>query len=145
MDQSAAIHRPECLPPNRRGDLPSLFGIPMRTMALLILFLVTIDSLATIFVLRSGTGTEINPAMSWLIGHGEVPFLMTRVTLAGLCGLWLCWRAHHPYSRIAVVAALSIFMPVIGLHIYNQAFLSSINSAHEVYLGPQVVPLFVAP
>lgn len=122
----------------------NVVGLPTSTLVLLLLFLVSLDSLATVLIVRQGMGTEINPAMSWLMNHGEVPFVLTRMTLAGMCALWMWWRSDHPYARIALIVGFAIFTPVVGLHVYNQAFLADIG-AHELAIGPQVVPLVVTP
>lgn len=123
-------------------DQPRIFGLPASTMALFLVCLVSLDSLATVLIMRQGFGTEINPAMAWLMGHGEVPFVVTRMTLAGLCALWMHWRAEHPYARIALIAGFAIFTPVLGLHVYNQAFLAQIG-AHDLAVTPQVINLVV--
>ncbi len=101
-----------------------LFGMPANTVAMLVMFLSAMDSLATVLYLRTGRGVEINPAMSWLQAHGgESLFVFAKIILTGVCMLWVVHRARHTHARIASVAAFAIYMPIVGVHIYNNAVL----------------------
>jgi hypothetical protein len=84
------------------------------------MFLVAIDSLATILWLRSGHGYEINPIMRWVNEEGgDSLFLVVKLVLTGLCMLWVTHRASRAYARIAALSAIAIYGPVVGIHIYN--------------------------
>ncbi len=106
--------------PHDAAVAPSrLFGVPASTMALLLLFLATLDSLATILVLRRQLGFELNPLMRWLHHQGEAQFLLIKLLLTALCMLWMMRRAWHPYARIVALVGFSIYLPIVGLHIFN--------------------------
>ena len=98
---------------------PRLFGIPATTVALIVLFLAAIDSLATILSLRNATGRELNPLMSWLVELGEPHFLLAKLLLTALCVQWMVRRAAHPYARVAALCGLAIYLPIVTLHIVN--------------------------
>jgi hypothetical protein len=100
--------------------VPLVFGLPASTAALIVMFLVAIDSLATILWLRSGHGQEINPLMRWVNEEGgDSLFLLVKLALTGLCMLWVTHRASRAYARIAALSAIAIYGPVVGIHIYN--------------------------
>src|SRR5215813_12627097 len=96
-----------------------IFGLPARTLGLLLLFLAALDSFATILVLRRQIGVELNPFMQWLFNHGESTFLASKLALTGLCAAWIVRRAQHPYARKAALIGLAIYVPVVCLHIVN--------------------------
>jgi hypothetical protein len=106
--------------------IPSLFGLPATTVALVVLFLAAMDSIATVYILRQELGTELNPVMGWLVSHGEAPFVLFKLRLTALCVRWIVLRAHHPYARVAALVALSIYLPVVALHIVNNVALGLI-------------------
>lgn len=103
------------LPPARTLAL----GLPGSTLAMVVLLLASIDGFATILVLRREVGIEVNPLMRWLLGHGELPFLLIKLLLTALCARWIARHAGHPYGRLAAVVALAIYLPITGLHIFN--------------------------
>jgi hypothetical protein len=94
-----------------------LFGLPATTVALLVLFLSAIDSIATVYLLRHGLGTELNPLMRWLMSQGDAPFVLFKLLLTALCVRWMVQRSAHPYARVAALVGLSIYFPVVVLHI----------------------------
>ncbi len=47
-----------------------LFGLPASTLALLLLFLAAVDSVATVMFVKSDLGRELNPLMNWLYSQG---------------------------------------------------------------------------
>jgi hypothetical protein len=100
-------------------ESPRLLGFPATTLALIVLFLAAMDSLATIMSLRNATGRELNPIMSWLMSLGEQHFLFAKLLLTALCVQWMVRRADHPYARIAALASLAIYVPIVTLHIVN--------------------------
>ncbi len=108
---------PEHRPPPRREAL--IFGLPATTAALLLLFLAALDSFATVLVLRRQMGVELNPLMRWLVSQDERAFVLGKLLLTALCVRWIVRRAHHPYARRAALVGLSIYVPVVGLHILN--------------------------
>lgn len=101
-----------------------LFGLPATTVALIVLFLAAIDSLATILSVRNDTGRELNPLMNWLMEQGEPEFLLAKLLLTALCVQWMVYRASHPYARVAALVGLSIYVPIVLLHIVNSLLLS---------------------
>jgi hypothetical protein len=103
-----------------------LFGLPATTVALFVVFLAAMDSIATVFVLRQQLGTELNPVMDWLVSYGEAPFVLFKLLLTAFCARWIVMRAHHPYARVAALVALSIYLPVVALHIVNHVALGLI-------------------
>ncbi|MHC5210760.1 MAG: DUF5658 family protein [Planctomycetota bacterium] len=105
---------------------PKLFGLPATTIALFVLFLAAMDAIATVWVLRQQLGTELNPVMAWLVSHGEATFVLFKLLLTALCVRWMVLRAHHPYARVAALVGLSIYLPVVALHIVNNITLGLI-------------------
>jgi hypothetical protein len=101
------------------SEQPRLFGIRAQTVALVVLFLAAIDSLATILALRNATGRELNPIMGWLMQQGEPHFLLSKLLLTALCVQWMVYRASHPYARVAALVGLAIYVPIVSLHIVN--------------------------
>ncbi|HZM00802.1 MAG TPA: DUF5658 family protein [Planctomycetota bacterium] len=105
-----------------RQPLPSstlLFGLPATTLAMLLLFLAGMDSVATVLFVQRDLGHELNPLMQWLFSHGIAPFVLTKLLLTALCVQWIVRRAGHPYARLAALMGLSIYVPIVGLHILN--------------------------
>jgi hypothetical protein len=98
---------------------PLLCGLPASTLAMVLLFFAAVDSFATILALRRELGFELNPIMRWLLSHGEAHFLLFKLLLTALCAWWIMHRSWHPYARIAALVGLSIYAPIIGLHILN--------------------------
>jgi len=96
-----------------------IFGLPASTLAMVLIFLAGLDSFATILVLRRQVGVELNPIMRWLLDQGDVTFLLVKLLLTALCARWIMYRAWHPYARIAALVGLSIYLPVVVLHIVN--------------------------
>jgi hypothetical protein len=96
-----------------------IFGLSASTFAMVLLFLAAVDSFATILVLRRELGFELNPIMRWLLSHGEAQFLLIKLLLTALCARWIMQRSRHPYARVAALIGLSIYLPIIGLHILN--------------------------
>jgi len=101
------------------AQAPRLFGVRAQTVALVVLFLAAIDSLATILAVRHATGRELNPIMHWLMNQGEPEFLLSKLLLTALCVQWMVYRASHPYARVAALVSLSIYVPIVSLHIVN--------------------------
>ncbi|MHC4846263.1 MAG: DUF5658 family protein [Planctomycetota bacterium] len=101
------------------AEQPTLFGVRAQTIALVVLFLASIDSLATILAVRYGTGRELNPVMDWLMNQGEPHFLLSKLLLTALCVQWMVNRASHPYARVAALVGLAIYVPIVSLHIVN--------------------------
>jgi hypothetical protein len=108
----------------RRAPPPAvLFGLPATTLAMLLMFLAAMDSFATVRYVGSELGRELNPIMLWLYGQGEAAFILFKLLLTGLCVQWIVRRGSHPYARVAALAGLSIYVPVVGLHIVNNCIL----------------------
>jgi|RhiMethySRZTD1v2_1073278.scaffolds.fasta_scaffold57691_5 hypothetical protein len=96
-----------------------LFGLPATTLALFLLFLAGMDSLSTLMFVGREMGRELNPFMQWLYERGPATFVLSKLLLTALCVEWIVRRAGHPYARVAALAGLSIYVPIVGLHILN--------------------------
>jgi Domain of unknown function (DUF5658) len=96
-----------------------IFGLPASTLAMVLLFLAALDSFATIAVMRRHVGIELNPIMRWLLQQGYSEFLLTKLLLTALCARWIMRRELHPYARVAALIGLALYVPVVGLHIFN--------------------------
>ena len=118
---------PSFLPQQRQEPPPRLFGFPATTVALVVLFLAAIDSLATILALRNASGRELNPIMDWLMSQGENHFLLAKLLLTALCVQWMVYRAAHPYARVAALVGLSIYVPIVTLHIVNNLLIGMMS------------------
>ncbi len=116
--------------PGRAGTGATLCGLPLRVWCAFLLFLVAIDSLGTLLILRADRGVEVNPLMAHLLELGEVPFVVTRLIVAGLCTGWVLWRADRPYARIALLAGFALYLPIVAMHIYSQATHLDIATLH---------------
>ena len=96
----------------------TLLGASIATLSYFVLYLVAIDSWMTHRSLSAGRGIELNPFMGWLYQHGGVlVFLGFKLALTVLCLIWINHRAPHPHARLAVLIALSIYLPIAGVHI----------------------------
>ncbi len=109
---AAPVHDVHCAP--RHGETP----------ALLLLFLVAVDGLGTILMLRGQNGFELNPLMDWLFGHGEAAFLLVKMLLTSLTVGWLLRRARGRARRLALLAGFAIYVPIVALHILNGAIVT---------------------
>ena len=96
-----------------------LLGMPATTLALLLLFLAAMDSVGTLLFVQRELGRELNPLMQWLYDQGTAHFVLFKLLLTALCVQWIVRRAHHPYARVAALAGLAIYVPIVGLHILN--------------------------
>jgi hypothetical protein len=90
---------------------------------LLLIFLVAVDTVATILILRREHGFELNPLMNWLWGHGEGAFLFSKMLLTSIAVAWLLRRAHGKFLRLGLIIGFAIYVPIVGLHIYNGLWL----------------------
>jgi len=98
-------------PPRRR--------LGRETAGLLLIFLVAVDTVATLLILRQSHGFELNPLMTWLWGHGEGVFLLVKMVLTSAAVIWLLRRADKRSLRIGLIIGYSIYLPIVALHIYN--------------------------
>ena len=103
-----------------------LFGMPATTLALMLLFLAGVDSVGTLLFVGRDLGRELNPVMQWLFSLGPAPFVLTKLLVTALCVQWIVRRAGHPYARMAALAGLAIYVPIVGLHIVNNYVLSTL-------------------
>jgi hypothetical protein len=92
--------------------------------ALLLLFLVAVDCLATVMMLRTQRGLELNPIMDWLYGQGEMYFLFGKMLLTSLAVAWLLRRARRREQRLVLLVGFAIYAPIVGLHILNGAIIA---------------------
>lgn len=106
-----------------------LFGMPATTLAMLLMFLAGMDSLATLMFVGRDLGHELNPFMDWLYQQGPARFVLYKLLLTALCVQWIVLRARagHPYARVAALAGLAIYVPVVGLHIFNNYIMVSMH------------------
>jgi hypothetical protein len=102
-------------------DAQPRFG--RQLAGLLLLFLVAVDCAATVIILRREHGFELNPLMSWLWGHGEEAFLLSKMLLTTVAVAWLLRRADGQFLRAGLIVGFSIYLPIVGLHIYNGLWL----------------------
>lgn len=97
-----------------------IFGAPLTTISWFVLFLVAVDVFSTHRLLLTDMGTELNPAMNWLWHQaGPKAFAVLKMGLTGLCLLWVNRRASPQHARIATLVAMTIYLPVVGLHAVN--------------------------
>jgi hypothetical protein len=96
----------------------TLLGAPLSTLSYFVLYLVAIDSWMTHHSLSTERGVELNPVMDWVYHHGGVlVFLGFKLILSALCLVWINRRAPRPQARVAALIALSIYLPIAGIHI----------------------------
>ena len=97
-----------------------VFGAPLSTVSWFVLFLVAVDVYATHQLLLTQLGTELNPAMNWLWHEGGPrAFAALKVGLTALCLLWVNLRAPAQHARLATLVAMTIYLPIVGLHAVN--------------------------
>jgi|GEM_PF-6721390 len=109
------------------GPAPTRAGrvLPRNEVAaLLLLFLVAVDCLATVMMLRTQRGLELNPLMDWLYGQGEMYFLFGKMLLTSLAVAWLLRRARRREQRLVLLVGFAIYAPVVALHILNGAVIA---------------------
>jgi hypothetical protein len=96
----------------------TLFGLPLATASYFVLYLVAIDSWMTHHSLSTRRGVELNPLMDWVYHHGGVlVFLGFKLVLTIICLIWINRRAPLGHARMATLIALSIYLPIAGIHI----------------------------
>jgi hypothetical protein len=64
--------------------------------------------------------------MDWLYSHGPAPFVLIKLLVTALCVQWIVRRSDHPYARLAALVGLSIYVPIVGLHIVNNCVIASL-------------------
>ena len=104
-----------------------LFGLPATTLALMLIFLAGVDSVGTILFVGRDLGRELNPVMAWLYSQGPAPFVLIKLFITALCVQWIVRRENHPYARLASLVGLTIYIPIVGLHIVNNCVLASLT------------------
>lgn len=104
-----------------------LFGLPATTVALVLIFLAGMDSVGTLLFVKRELGRELNPLMHWLYSQGPAPFVLCKLLLTALCVQWIVRRAGHPYARVAALAGLAIYVPIVGLHILNNYIVAAMR------------------
>ena len=77
----------------------------------------TFDALATTFVIETGKGREVNPAMLWVYGFGWVAFLSVKVVIGTLCTFALKYYEHIPLTKKTLFVAATIYMLLACYHI----------------------------
>ncbi len=96
----------------------TLLGVSLSTLSYFVLFLVAIDTWMTHDSLSTQRGVELNPFMDWIYHHGGVlVFLAFKLSLTVLCLIWINRRAPRTQARMAALIALSIYLPIAGIHI----------------------------
>jgi len=96
---------------------PRLFGAPISTVSWFVLFLVSIDAFATTRLTSLSVAREVNPAMAWMLDAvGPHSFIAIKLGLTALCLLWINLRAPLEHARVAALAAVAIYLPVVGAH-----------------------------
>ncbi|GJM20674.1 MAG: hypothetical protein DHS20C15_05890 [Planctomycetota bacterium] len=100
-----------------RATTPRLLGAPISTVSWFVLFLVCIDAFATTRLMGLSVAREVNPAMGWLLDTtGPQLFALIKIGLTGLCLLWINKRAPLQHARVAALVAVTIYLPVVGVH-----------------------------
>lgn len=94
-----------------------LFGAPISTVSWFVAFLVCIDAFATTRLTALSVAREVNPAMAWMLDVlGPHSFIVVKLGLTALCLLWINLRAPARHARMAALAAVAIYLPVVGAH-----------------------------
>ena len=110
--------------PHRDGPLTD--PVPLHAgrdrAGLLLLFFVAIDALSTLLMLRQQHGFELNPVATWLLGHGEAAFLLVKMLLTAVAVAWLIRRADRARFRLVLLVGFAIYVPIVGLHIFNNLY-----------------------
>jgi hypothetical protein len=85
-----------------------------------ILFLSMIDAKFTLYYLRSGNFSELNPIMRFLVEKSSNQFLIVKYLLTALGLILLVIHQHFRFMRPIVVF---IFIAYLGLCLYHLYFL----------------------
>jgi hypothetical protein len=89
-----------------------LIGLPILLFALNI-----VDALLTIYWVRNGFATEGNQLMAGLLDMGDMPFLAVKVAVGAVAAFVLLRWSNFRLARYGLVAALAVYVGLMGIHL----------------------------
>ena len=81
-----------------------MFGVKLTTLAWFVMFLVTLDTWMTVRLIDAQAGRELTSL---------------KILLSGACLMWVQRRASDQHGRVAMLVALTIYLPLAAVHLAN--------------------------
>ena len=111
---------------DRRFPVLDRFEPGLLALAVALLGLSILDSTFTLMLLAAG-GSEVNPFMNWVLGHGVVAFAVVKMALTAVPAVLLVATANVPVFGVRPRSVLAAFVGLYaGLICYELALLASI-------------------
>ncbi len=104
-----------------KSSLFESHGTPFEIALQAVLVLNIGDAVLTSWWVATGWATEANPLMNRVLELGIGPFLFTKAIVGMTAVLILKLHRKHLLSRIGVIAILTAYLAVIGLHLAHGA------------------------
>ena len=93
---------------------------PSRPVALLFFLVVGasgLDALLTLVFIQNGGG-EANPLMSFVLSHGQMPFMGVKMGLTALCGWLLMAHQYFPMAYRGLLGLAGSYLGVLFIHAF---------------------------
>lgn len=101
-------------------------------MPILLFALNIVDALLTIYWVRNGFATEGNQLMAGLLDMGDMPFLAVKVAVGAVAAFVLLRWNNFRLARYGVVAALAVYIGLMGVHLLTGLAAFGIVSATTI-------------
>lgn len=75
-----------------------------------------LDAQLTILWVRGGVATEGNGLMAYLLDLGNLPFLLSKLTIGALVAYTFCRFSHLPLARRGLHFALCLYLTLMLVH-----------------------------
>jgi len=102
----------------RKEDKKRYVFVDLYSTRLLIILLVLsalsiIDTYFTLSLIRVNLAAEINPIMSFFLGYGSTPFILSKFLFTTIPLFVLCICKNRPITRVLVVLTVCLYLVVI--------------------------------
>ena len=81
------------------------------------------DAVFTLWWINAGHATEANAFMRQLVDHGAIPFVLAKIALVSLGGVFLWGRRTHALAVVAIFLAFLVYYLVLLYHIQFTSYL----------------------
>lgn len=93
---------------------------PRLAMLICVFFgLTVLDSVSTVLYLRKG-GFEVNPFARWMLGFGEIEFVLMKGSLTLVCALFVLLHKNFRYARGAIAVGFAFYFALAMWHLVLQ-------------------------
>ena len=108
----------------RRGEeveeqFVDLYSPRLAVLISVFFFLTVLDSVSTVYYLRKG-GEELNPIALWMLGFGDVNFVIIKGTLTLVCALFVLLHKNFRYAQAAIGVGFAFYFTLAIYHIVLQ-------------------------